>query len=84
MKPPRHDGIWNGGAAVTESMRNTTSYAANLRMRKILWTGNVEPTKKYYVRVKSLLNNPNACFLLEYMEWCPKHIYNGPEPEDQW
>ena len=53
-------------------------------MRKILWTGNVEPTKKYYVRVKSLLNNPNACFLLEYMEWCPKHIYNGPEPEDQW
>ena len=62
-------------------IRTTKFRIAN---HKILWTGNVEPTKKYYVRVKSLLNNPNACFLLEYMEWCPKHIYNGPEPEDQW
>ena len=84
MKPPRHDGISRGGATVTESMRNSTTYRANLRVRKIVWTGNVKPNETMYLRVKSVLTNPMACFLLEYMEWVPKNVYNGVEEEDQW
>lgn len=84
MKPPMHNGIARSGAPVIESMRNTTTYAANLRMRKIIYTGNIYPQQKYYVRIKSLLTNPQACFLLDYIEWVPKHIYNGPTPEDKW
>ena len=84
MKPPMHNGIARSGAPVIESMRNTTTYAANLRMRKIIYTGNIYPQQKYYVRIKSLLTNPQACFLLDYIEWVPKHVYNGPTPEDKW
>lgn len=84
MKPPRHDGISKGGATVTESMRNSTTYRANLRVRKIVWTGTVKPSETMYLRVKSVLTNPLACFLLEYMEWVPKNVYNGVEEEDQW
>lgn len=84
IKPPRHDGISRGGAPVTESMRNSTTYRANLRVRKIIWSGNVKPEDVMYCRVKSVLSNPFACFLLEYMEWCPRSVYNGVEEEDQW
>lgn len=84
MKPPRHDGISRNGAPVTESMRNSVTYRANLRVRKIVWTGNASPDKPMYLRVKSVLSNPYACFLLEYMEWVPKNVYNGVKEEDQW
>ena len=84
MKPPMHDGISRQGAVVTEPMRNSTTYAGYLRLRKIIWTGNVKPSDVLYVRVKSVLENANACFLLDLMEWCPKSVYNGPEGEDKW
>ncbi len=84
MKPPRHDGISRNGAPVTESMRNSTTYRANLRVRKIVWTGNMKPGETMYLRIKSVLTNPFACFLLDYMEWVPKNVYNGVEEEDQW
>ena len=85
MKPPMHDGITrSGGAPVIESMRNTTSYVDYLRFRKIIWTGRVTPKDVYYIRVKSVLENTEACFLLDYMEWTPKFVYNGPEAEDKW
>ena len=84
IKPPRHDGISRNGAPVTESMRNSTTYRANLRVRKIVWTGNMKPEETMYLRVKSVLTNPFACFLLDYMEWVPKNVYNGVEEEDQW
>jgi uncharacterized surface protein with fasciclin (FAS1) repeats len=84
MKAPRHDGISRNGAVVIESMRNTTTYVNNMRLRRIIWTGQVKPQDVLYIRVKSVLENTNACFLLDYMEWCPKQIYNGSEAEDQW
>ena len=84
IKPPRHDGISRNGAPVTESMRNSTTYRANLRVRKIVWTGNMKPEETMYLRVKSVLPNPFACFLLDYMEWVPKNVFNGVEEEDQW
>ena len=85
MKPPRHDGISRQGQPVTESMRSpSVSYPNNVRLRKIIWTGNVKPSDVLYIRVKSVLNIPLACFLLDYMEWCPKNVYASPEGEDQW
>lgn len=84
MKPPRHDGISRNGAPVIESMRNSTTYRNYLRVRKIIWTGNAKPDEPMYVRIKSVLDNAYACFLLEYMEWVPKNVYNGNTEEDQW
>ena len=85
MKPPYHDGIKNsGGTVITESMRNTTRYAGNLRMRKIVYQGTISPDEVWYMRVKSVLENTNLSFLWDYMEWVPKWVYSGPEPEDIW
>ena len=85
MKPPYHNGIKkSGGTVITESMRNTTSYANNLRLRKIVYTGTFDPDEVWYVRVKSVLENTNLSFLLDYLEYAPKWVYSGSEAEDIW
>lgn len=84
MKPPYHDGISTNGSVVTESMRDSRTYSGRPRLRRIIWTGQAKASETYYVRIKSLLNNEEACFLLDYMEWVPKSVYNGGEPEDIW
>lgn len=85
MKPPYHDGIKNsGGTVVTESMRNTTRYAGNLRLRKIVYQGTLSPDDVWYIRVKSVMENTDLSFLWDYIEYAPKWIYSSPEPEDIW
>lgn len=82
MKPPAHDGVGASGNQVTSSMRDVTSFQ---RIRKILWTGDVKANETYYVRMKTVLDNPNTMLVLDFMEWCPKQIYNNPaKPEDKW
>ncbi len=85
MKPPQHDGVTvSGGGPVTESMRRTTRYKVQQRLRKIIYTGTLKPTDVLYIRVKSVLENTATNFLLDIVEYAPKHIYNGSEPEDIW
>lgn len=84
MKPPLHDGITKGGAPVTESLRNTTSYKNYLRLRKIIYTGTLKPSETYYLRIKSVLENTQTQFVMDWMEYAPKNIYNGIVPEDKW
>lgn len=84
MKPPYHDGIKRGGSVITESMRNTTTYANNLRLRKIVTQTTFRPNEVWYLRVKSVLENTDLAFLLDYLEFAPKWVYSGPEGEDIW
>jgi uncharacterized surface protein with fasciclin (FAS1) repeats len=84
MKPPMHDGVTKGGAPVTESLRNTTSYQSYLRLRKIIYTGTLKPTETYYLRIKSVLENTKTQFVMDWMEYAPKNVYNGVTPEDKW
>ncbi len=84
MKPPYHDGIKKNGMIITESMRNTKTYANNLRLRRIVYTGTFDPDEVWYVRVKSVLENTNLAFLLDYLEFAPKWVYSGTEAEDIW
>ncbi len=83
MKPPLHDGITSGGV-VTESLRNTTSYQSYLRLRKIIYTGTLVPTETYYLRIKSVLESTSTQFVMDWMEYAPKSVYNGVEAEDKW
>lgn len=84
MKPPYHDGIKKNGNVITESMRNTTTYANNLRLRKIVYQGTFDPDEVWYIRIKSVMENTNLAFLLDYLEFAPKWVYSGPEAEDIW
>ena len=82
MKNCMHNGRPNGGSAVTLPMR--AAQGDYIRLRKILWSGNMSPNETYYVRIKSVLENTRTCCMLDYFELVPKYIYNGPESEDPW
>ena len=45
----------------------------------------MDPDKTYYMRVKSVLDSEQKEFYMDYMEYCPKEVYDNPEmPEDIW
>lgn len=60
-----HDGI---------SMRGTNSQA-----RRIITTDYFYAEQDYYLRMKLVLDNPKAEMNFDYMEWCPKSIYDNGE-----
>ena len=65
---------------------STTLYnvTSEHRLRKIFYTGNLSPDQTYYIRFKSVLANTSTMFVLDYIEYAPKNVYNGPTPEDAW
>lgn len=52
------------------------------KYRKILTTQNMKPSEDYYVRIKLVVDNPQAELPINYFELCPKGIYAGLEAED--
>ncbi|MBO4593156.1 MAG: fasciclin domain-containing protein [Bacteroidaceae bacterium] len=85
MKPPYHNGLPAGGGVVSNSLRNCKNvYEQNLRMRRIVTQGTFGPDEVWYLRVKSVLESTATMFLWDYMEWAPKWVYSGTEPEDIW
>lgn len=53
--------------------------------RRIIWRGTMDPNLTYYVRFKSVLDSDTKEFYMDYIELCPKEVYDNPEqPEDLW
>ena len=53
--------------------------------RHILTRQTLDPDKTYYLRFKSVLDSDRKEFYMDYLEWCPKEIYDNPAvPEDIW
>lgn len=78
MKPPKYFGP-------ASSMATSGNYRNNERLfRKIVYTGTLDPKKTYYVRFKSVLENTKSQLFLDYIELCPKSVYNGVVEEDDW
>lgn len=82
MKNNKHNGCPVGGGVVSTPLRNVEG--DYIRLRKILWSGNMYANKTYYVRIKSVLNNTRTCCMLDYFEMVPKSVYNGENGEDPW
>ena len=53
-----------------------------MKLRKILTTENMSPEKDYYIRIKLVVDNPQAELPINYFEIVPKSIYAGVEAED--
>ncbi|MBQ0088487.1 MAG: fasciclin domain-containing protein, partial [Prevotellaceae bacterium] len=53
-------------------------------MRKIVFTGKMNPMEKYYIRFKNVLEQTTAQLYLDYIEIVPKIVYNGVTEEDLW
>ena len=55
-------------------------------LRRIVWRGNVEAGKTYYLHVKNCMNgmaSDQKQFHMDYMEWCPKNVYANPETPEE-
>ena len=54
-------------------------------MRRILLRQYMDPEKTYYIRMKSVLDTDAKEFYMDYIELCPKEVFDNPEtPEDIW
>ena len=54
-------------------------------MRRILLRQYMDPELTYYIRMKSVLDTDAKEFYMDYIELCPKEVYDNPErPEDIW
>lgn len=83
MKAPKIYGFPSPSGA-TVLMRDFNMWG-QLKVRRILYTGDMKAGKKYYCRFKSLLDNPNAQFFFDYIELVPKSVYSNPaKEEDIW
>lgn len=68
------DSWWQGGVNVLRDQGG--------KLRKILCTQTMSPDKEYWVRLKLVLENPEAEFPINYFELCPKSVYAGLKAED--
>lgn len=77
MKAARHE--------VHEGDASWTARDDERQKRHILVRQTLDPKETYYVRFKSVLDNDKLELYLDYLEWCPKEIYDNPStPEDVW
>ncbi len=53
-------------------------------VRKIIYMGQLEAGKTYWIRFKSVLANSGAEFFYDYLELVPKSVFAGEEAEDKW
>ncbi|MCF0196297.1 MAG: fasciclin domain-containing protein [Bacteroidaceae bacterium] len=88
MKIGRHEStdgkIGMGGKNVAFSNGNTAARDASNNVRHIIVRQQMFPDKTYYVRFKSVLENEQSEFHLDYFEYCPKEVFDNPmTPEDE-
>ncbi len=87
-KRMRNNGVMKGGLAVAyDGLANDTE-RDNLHfsiLRHLIWRGYMNPNQTYYLKLKSVLDSDRKEFYMDYLEFCPKEIYDNPvTPEDIW
>lgn len=54
-------------------------------IRRILVREEMKADQVYYMRLKSVLRDPDTELFLDFIEYCKKEVYDNPyEPEDIW
>lgn len=83
-KRMRNNGYMHGILGITgdghQGERSDTRISRRILARQVL-----DPNETYYIRMKSVLDEKQNEFFMDYMELCPKEVYDNPEtPEDVW
>lgn len=61
-------------------MRNSS-----ISTRRILFRQTMDPDETYYIRFKTVIDDPTRYFYIDFFEYCAKEVYDNPEePEDIW
>ena len=54
-------------------------------LRRIVVRSNMKADETYYIQFKSVLEDAETEFYMDYIEFCPKEVYDNPQtPEDIW
>ena len=54
-------------------------------VRRIIITQRMEPDEIYYIGFKNVLDDDQLQFYMDFLEYCPKEVYDNPfNPEDIW
>ena len=81
----RNNGVMKGAKSVTADGNSDIERDRNSNLRYIIIRQTLDPDKTYYMKVKSVLDSEEKEFYMDYMEYCPKEVYDNPEhPEDIW
>ena len=76
MKAP-HYFYWYG--------QSTSLRAREATLRRIVLRENMKANETYYIQFKSVLEDAETEFYMDYIEFCPKEVYDNPQtPEDIW
>ena len=81
-KAMRNLGFMKGPKYV--QLASSTNRDEQNALRKIIYTGQFEAGKTYYIRFKSVLSGTTYEFFYDYLELVPKSVYAGDEAEDKW
>lgn len=87
MKGPRCFYQFTFDEFATEDVSGQTNIARyeGRILRKIIVSQRLEEDKTYYIKFKNVLDDNTKEFYFDYLEFCPKSVYNNPtEPEDVW
>lgn len=77
MKGPEYI-VANAGGSETNRLSATST-------RRIIVREPMSPDVTYYLRFKTVQDYLEKQLFVDYLEWCPKEIYDNPEtPEDIW
>ena len=82
----RNNGVMKGAKSITADGTSTDiERNRDTNLRYIIIRQTLEPDKTYYLKVKSVLDAEDKEFYMDYLEYCPKSVYDNPEkPEDIW
>ncbi len=82
----RNNGVMKGARSVTaDGSSGDIERNRDSNLRYIIVRQTLDPDKTYYMKVKSVLDSEDKEFYMDYMEYCPKEVYDNPEtPEDVW
>lgn len=88
-KRMRNNGFMKGGKSYAQAGNTAHSGrvpdASFSPARRIFLCTTLDPRETYYLRLKSVLDSDKKEFMLDYIEYCPKEVYDNPEvPEDIW
>jgi uncharacterized surface protein with fasciclin (FAS1) repeats len=82
-KALRNQGFMKGAAGFTFPDGSTLPRDQMQCLRRILVTQYLEDEHDYYIRLRQVLDN-NAEMSLDYIELCPKSVYDGTVAEDRY
>lgn len=81
----RNNRVMKGARSVCAIGTSDIERNRNTNLRYIIARQTMDPEQTYYLRIKSVLDSDQKEFYMDYLELCPKEVYDNPNtPEDIW